>query len=707
MQHAPPDLEVAAPIVAVSVHRNGALVRRHFETEARAIAVRGLPLLFAADSLRVRPTRGRVAHLRESCTLAAAPSPPPPDAEQRAALQAAAARLDDEDRSIAVRIQLLEKLAPTPPTAPAAGGRGRLPDAPGWATLGRWVEAQLTALDAARADVQVRRRALARERTELDRRARPESTPPRFFRAVRFDLLDAGPPGTPVSVSVEYFVEAARWLPAWRLELDGASARLNLEALVAQATGEDWEGALLTFETADLRRETHLPELRSWRLGPAQPAPRPAFRPLPHGLDALFAGYDQARRAVAPPAPPPFAMPIGAPSALPPQSPPRPAADEDSEGSVELHEDTAVAPPPPAPLRARASAKMAPPPAAAPRPAPAPGAPMPVTMSVSRASLADAGPDGALGGAAEPAPSESPRLPPRLRYPWLRLAGPDEPHRGTLQPMDPFTQLWTLVEGATPAAPDQLRRAVEALRQAARLVSDGPAPAGTRPLTQGQFHARFAAGSPQSVAGDGQYHRLHVTQEAAPARIEFRAVPRESNDVWRFCILAVTGDAPRPAGPLAVYRDGRFLVTSTLDPGAVGPGGALTLNLGIEPDLRLTERHVALHQEDKGLVGQVTRVTHRVRLKVRSTRPGAETLVVFDRLPVPADARQEKDIGVELIESRPAPVRTDRGPRGEPLAGGLSWTVEVPPGEHVVVEHAYRITLPARFELDGGNRREN
>ncbi len=709
MQTPTEDPGTPAPIVAVTVHRNGALVRRRFETQARIVLVRGLPLLFAAESLRVRPERGRVADLREACTLVAAPSPPPAETDARAALQAAAARLDDEDRTIAVRIQLLEKLAPVPPATPGGGPRTRLPDAPGWGRLAEWVRTQLVALDAARADVQVRRRALARERTELDRRARPESAPPRFFRAVRFELLDVDDPDTPVGVELEYFVEAARWFPAWRLELEGTSARLHLEALVAQATGEDWTGARLTFDTADLRRETTLPELRSWRLGPAQPPPRPAFRPLPPGLDALFAGYDLSRRPVGPPAPPPFAMPVGAPLPAPPPAPPRPAADEDSEASVELglHEDTAVAPPPASPVRTRSAAKAAPPPRAAPA-GPPPGAPMPAAP-MARSSIPEVSLDGAAlgGGGPEASAAEPPGLPPRLRYPWLRLAGPDEPHRGTLQPMDPFTHLFSLVEGTSPPSPDQLRRAIEALRQAARLVHDGPAPAGVRPLAQCHFHASFGSPAVQSVPGDGQYHRLHVVAETAPARLEFRAVPRESPDVWRYCVLAAGAESPRPAGPLTVYRDGQFLVTSTLDPAAMGAGGALVLNLGVEPDLRVTERHVTLHQEDKGLMGQVTRVSHRIRVKVRSTRPGPSTLLIFDRLPVPADARQEKDIGVELVDSRPAPVRTDRGPDGEPLAGGLTWTLELPPGEHVAVEHTYRVTLPARFELDGGNRREN
>jgi hypothetical protein len=693
----------SAPVVAVTVHRNGALVTRRGATTARALRLDGLPLLFVADSLRVRPARGEVRALRERLGLEASPTPPPEAQRQRIELQLQAQRLDDEDRTLGAQIQLLEKLTPA---APPATARPRLPDAEGWAALAQATRSRLEALDAARAALQVRRRALARERTELDRRATPEATPPRFHRGLTFRLESVGEPDAPVEIEIEYFVEAARWLPAWRLDLSGAEGRLSLEALVAQASGEDWRGARMRFSTADLRRETSVPELRSWRIGPAQPPGRPAFRPLPPGLDALFAGYDRARRGVAPPPPRamPHGMPVGAPMPAPPPPPPREhPADDDSEASIEFSrlEDTGAAPPPPAPMRAPQAKSM---PERARRSAAAPG-----NMPAPAAALAMSMPEGAVGGfggGGPPTPAPEP-LPPRLRHPWLRLAGADEPNRGTLQPMDPFTQLWALVESQGVAAPDQLRRALEALTEAAWRLRSGPPPAGTRPLPETHFQSIFSSPSSHDVPGDGQFHRLRVSEEDAAARAEWRCVPRESPDVWRFCVLAVRHEVPRPAGPLSVYRDGEFLVTSALDPGHAGPEGALALNLGLEPDLRITHRGVHIHQEDKGLVGASTRVDHRVTVQVRSTLPGTAPLVIHDRLPVPADERQEKDLEVQLLESRPSPTRTERGPHGESLAGGLQWAVEVAPGEHVAVEFTYRVTLPARFELDGGNRREN
>ncbi len=714
-----------APVIEVVLHRNGALVRRRGVSDARALSLGGLPLLYQSDSLRVRPERGRVGGLRELCGLEATTQPPDPQIARRADLQLQAAQLDDRDRTLNLEIQALEAVAPTPPPP---GPRARLPDAAGWTALSASVRERLAALDAERAALQVQRRDLARERVESDRRSRVEPTPPRFHRGVRFDLLDAG--DGPVRVEVEYFVEAARWLPAWRLELTGTSGRLSLEAFVAQATGEDWRGARLHFSTADLRRETTLPELLSWRIGPAQAAPRPAFRPLPPGLDALFSGYDTALRHVPiPPAPGAAAMAAlnAATAAARAELEVDTGYDQDLGASPEMDEMSEMDDDTDYPSMMESAAPPPPPSFQAPTGAPMPGAPMrqampersrsnmPQAKAMARGGFGSMGAEGGGGmlGGAGPMVVAPPAPPPQLRHPWLRLAGPEETGRGTLRPLDPFTQLWALVEGHPTAAPDQLRRALDGLQNAAAALFRGPPPAGTRPLPADHFPSLYTCAQPADVPGDGAYHRIRVADETAEARIELRAVPRESPDVWRYCRLAVAADVPRPSGPLAVYRDGEFVTTTTLPSVStsgqptVGAEESLSLNLGPEADVRISHRAVNVQSEDKGLMDKTTRVDHHIAVKVRSALPRALPLFLYDRLPVASDDRTPRDIEVTLLESQPAPTRTDRDPDGQHLAGGLFWRVELAPGETTVLEYTYRVTLPAKFELDGGNRREN
>ena len=56
---------------------------------------------------------------------------------------------------------------------------------------------------------------------------------------------------------------------------------LQLRALIAQRTGEDWRGVHLELSTAAPLSFTELPELSAIRIGRAQPPPprKPGFRP--------------------------------------------------------------------------------------------------------------------------------------------------------------------------------------------------------------------------------------------------------------------------------------------------------------------------------------------------------------------------------------------------------------------------------------------
>ncbi len=64
----------------------------------------------------------------------------------------------------------------------------------------------------------------------------------RVLRGVRFDLLVAAPSA---DFHLRYFVPAARWTPTYAMSIGAHEARIRVDALVAQATGEDWSDAVV------------------------------------------------------------------------------------------------------------------------------------------------------------------------------------------------------------------------------------------------------------------------------------------------------------------------------------------------------------------------------------------------------------------------------------------------------------------------------
>jgi hypothetical protein len=712
-------LRAAGDIRRVTVFRNGALVERAVTVEPGEVEVTGLPLLIAADTLRVRADGGDVRDLEETASLDATAAGGPEPAIALEALELEVEALERARQRVADAERALQTISPR---LPAEDDPTPLPDAAQWLTAHEQLADRLDALAQERADLEKKLRGKRDELRRLATRGDTEAAPPRYSRAVRF-RLEADEAR---EVRVEYFVPAARWVPSYTLHLEDGRARLTLAALVSQASGEDWGDAQLRFSTADLTRASTLPELLSWRMGRKQPPRAPRFRDLPDDLDELFAGWDRGstRPLPVPPAPttPPDSFEFDDSTGIDRE-------DEDEESvsgayplgdmepepitaalesiEADFDDDLLEAPEEMAksyrmeakssPVRKRASAPP-PPPGAAPMPQAAPAS-IAAGGMMFKADLAFGG-----GGeaAAEPAPPPEP-LPPKLRYAYLRLRGADEGQRGQLIPVGAIDHLYQLVEDHGAAHESDLRRAVAALERAAARLRVAPLPTGGVSLDGCAFHHVYAAPGAHAIPGDGVYHRLEVDRFDAPANVEFRTIPREAPEIYRFCVLDSPAGVPLPRGPLHVYEDGAFRVTSRLDQD--GGGSALELNLGVEEALRLDGRVVNVRQSEKGMLSSRSSVEHSVTVRFRSGLDAPANLVVFDRLPV-ANEQDEKELTVELLEADPTPRRTEEGPQGETLRGALRWSVQLPPGEERAISYRYAVELPAKAEVLGGNRRE-
>ena len=128
------------------------------------------------------------------------------------------------------------------------------------------------------------------------------------------------------------------------------------------------------------------------------------------------------------------------------------------------------------------------------------------------------------------------------------------------------------------------------------------------------------------------------------------------------------------------------------------------MNLGVDADVRIKARTPHAQQSEKGMLSSTTQMEHKIVTEVRSTRAAPVKLSLFERVPV-ADENQ-KDLVVSPVASKPPATRTDKGPRDEELKGGLRFDLTLMPGDAAVVEHSYTLTLPAKSEVVGGNRRE-
>ena len=739
------ELAVATEVVRATVHRNGALVVRAAELPAApsapcALVLPGLPLGLASDSVRVRLcTPGGAPYL--DLELGAVQEDPELGhaVERSGELDARLATLRLEREDVRARLNAWRVIARTHeglklPAKPDLNPEDGVvvPDIAAWLGLAELAgagrersaeaveafEEALVQLEGRIADVQ---RRLASEVDEDDGEVAV------YTRTLRVPVRrrsGASSTAGPVVVEVEYFVSGARWAPLYALHIDaeGGQARFEMAAWVAQATGEDWRAASLAVSSADLRRETRLPELGAWRIGRRRSPETRGWRPLPEGIDALFTDADAA-------SPPPGHedRTLGratAAEAAAAAAAARSAADaasatgagllastifdeseevDDLDGMLGAHEAPS---PPPQLMRA-----AAPPPPPAPMPmaemAPRADRPKRRASTRGRASVPEPRPAGGAArakkrrGEREVQPPPPPGPGELLDYAWLRLPRWTEPGRGRLSRVDALTDLRALVEarGGDPTRYRQLERAQREARAAVRRLHKQPLPPGCVAISGVSFHHRYDASAAVDVPADGRFHRVPLAGNQVALRELVRVVPRQDTRVRRVAVMENPLQAPLPSGPMRVYEGGGFRVTAAHK--GCGPTGKLEVGLGIDEGVRVA-RNTNYSESERGVISSTAVAEHTVTTTLRNTLSRAVEVEVFERLPQADDL---EDVEVSLGEAAPAPVR-DVGPDGLPADGALRWSLRIAPGASAEIRYHYTVSLPAKQEIVGGNRRE-
>ncbi|MGW4686638.1 DUF4139 domain-containing protein [Streptomyces sp. NPDC004244] len=698
---------------SVVVYAQGALCRRlargPVPPDGR-LRVTGLPRSLDPGSLRARvlhPSGVRVTEVRVEVEAE------PLDTGTRDELRREVERLREEyaaargrrDRQLGL-IEEVRGLHPVPP-ARRRDDPHRTAPVDAWLELADFVDARLTALHTRLVELE---EALLRVAHELDvaadrldrastdvPSAHVEST---VCAVLGLDGCGGAEAGQELRLELEYGVPGAVWVPAYRLthrQGDG-TGRLVLRASVAQRTGEDWNGVRIALATADLRRRTDLPRLRSIRIGRRQPAPAPSgWREPPAGLADLFAGYEAAG--------PRPAQAAAAPVRVGTVPAPRAAAGGAAPGPVAPQLAPPPPPPPPAPRGYGAPpAEFAGPdgetpdstltralqPSGRPRggggfgmvPAPAapaaPGGPM-APAAPGRAAPAPAAPAG------PPQPSDT-----ELDYAALVLSGPDEHggRRGRLFPGAP----------ADPAAGEHRRRA--------ETVAGLPLPGhAVRPReSAGSFDHRYDAAAPADIPSDGTWHTVTVTEIPVGLHTEYLCVPSVEQTVYATLVLSNATDQALLAGPVEVTVDDDYLLTAALP--TLAPGGVCRVGLGAAEGVRVVRR-TNLHESTAGLRNNITVLDHRVHVELANRLAKPVTVEVRERVPVTT----EPDVRIEERADWTAPdtgngTGAGTGTGHEQHAPGTRvWRVDLPAGGTTALDGGYEIRIPAGKALVGGNRR--
>lgn len=492
-------------------------------------------------------------------------------------------------------------------------------------------------------------------------------------------------PGQSVTLEIRYQVTGVRWAPTYtlRLNADYTQGFLELRALLAQWTGEDWSNVNMVVSTAVPQQWTELPQLQALRIGRRQTQPTIGWRPAPTETDGLFLDFDQAfpnaRRALA------KAKPAKRPPMPPPASAPEPLSSEMLSRDVSAHQS--------APLAESYAEDRA-----------APELPLP-TASLARSSARGVGsllasafgsrfddggplssPLAAQGPATQPPVAPSPLADqPQLDYANLVMSGPGSLQRGRL-----FQREAT----AAPSEP------IHAFKLRTKALDRRAPPSGCQvPATEAGFDFAYAAQGPASLRSDGVFHNIAIQSLPLAGEARFVAVPRATRDVFRTLHLRNPLPGPVLPGPVDVYIDGRFRLTSHLDRTPID--GRIELGLGIEPAIKVA-RNVAYDETSAGMLKRSHSFRHEVTIDIANQRSTPTHLEVRERLPTAPE--HDETVVVDIENVSPPWYAYDQDGT---LKSGHAWRLTIPAHTNQQLRVVYSIRVPHGFGLIGGNRRES
>lgn len=549
---------------------------------------------------------------------------------------------------------------------------------------------------------------------------------------------------------LSYRVPGATWVPAYevRTELSQQESTLKVKALVAQSTGEDWQGVRLAVSTADGTYSTELPVLPSMRIGRRQAPPaRTGYRPPPEGLSALFEGYDRQRPSLPTPSKPKpkkprvqsrvmadaelqelgvlseaaYDMPSEAYSTLTTGGlPPPPAAGMIPQGVMPQGPPPGMPTmyggvPPALPMSASMPpASMAPgavggaPPspkrAAAPELARARSMPSKLEISADQAfkkmdkELREEGAAGAMP-MLEPAPAGLEAGSQWLEFDGLRLAGPDAPGRGGLRALSPAELLEEVLPEDT--SRDSVDGFLDTHWAKARATQQLTLPSMAVPVIQskGRFDHELQAELALDVPSDGIFHGVTLRAASGKAELAYRTVPGVEPTVYRELILSNPLSAPLLTGPCDLYLGSELVATSAL--GRVDVGGVVRLGLGVEERIKVA-RNVIFKESASGMFSGSLSLDHEITLSFSSQLETAVTVEVLERIPI----THQSEVEIKELSAQPLARPYDQAERGQVVRGGRRQQVALPARGQAKATLSWRAVIGNKLELAGGNRRE-
>ena len=197
----------------------------------------------------------------------------------------------------------------------------------------------------------------------------------------------------------------------------------------------------------------------------------------------------------------------------------------------------------------------------------------------------------------------------------------------------------------------------------------------------------FRVSGSVDIPGDGTPKKSALGVYDLSPRLDYLAIPRHTDAVYRRAKLTNTTGAPLLAGPVSLYVRDEYIGQNRLEytPG----GGEVELVLGVEERIKV-KRELVRREVDKRLLRDQRQVVYGYEITLENLTSTAARVTVEDQYPV----SRHDQIKVRLDRATPEPAEQTE-------LHILKWELNLGAGEKSVIRFEYQVEHARALRVAG------
>ena len=218
-------------------------------------------------------------------------------------------------------------------------------------------------------------------------------------------------------------------------------------------------------------------------------------------------------------------------------------------------------------------------------------------------------------------------------------------------------------------------------------VAAQPATATVAVVEDGGPAVHFTVAGQSDIPSDGSPHKTTLNQFTLEPALDYLAVPRHTDAVYRRATVINGSSSPLLPGPVNLFVGGDFIGRTQLE--YTPANGEIELLFGVEERITI-ERELVKRDVDKRLLRDNRQLLYGYEIEIENLLKTAIQLEVHDQIPV---SRHEQ-IKIKLEHVRPEPAEKTE-------LNLLEWHCSLAAREKQAIRYSYSVEHPRSLRVAG------